>query len=342
MGVCGLGACTTGFADCDLAAMNGCEVDTRTTLAHCGACGRACAPPAGTGACVAGACTVASCNSGFANCNGSATDGCEASLASIGTAPTAARRFAPAGSGADQTPSEDISVEVGPRGEVYVLSYNDKIIIFDADGTYLRNIPRRTWSTAWAIAVDRGTGDMWVADPNTNQVLHLTPEGVPADAISGITGVRGVEFALGEVYVSEYAGARVSVYRRDGTFQRAISIPGASSPRGLAVGARGTLYVTSYGNNTVRVVNPDGTLVRAVSVCAGPSDVTVDECRGVLYVNCEAASVWAAYRLDGTALYTVPIAGASAHHGIALSSDGSRLYVSHTHGGDRATILYRR
>jgi len=53
-GVCGL-ACTAGFADCDGTTTNGCEVDTRTTPAHCGACGTACA--AGS-TCVAGRCQL--------------------------------------------------------------------------------------------------------------------------------------------------------------------------------------------------------------------------------------------------------------------------------------------
>jgi hypothetical protein len=51
-GMCGL-ACSEGFADCDGSADNGCEVDTRTSAAHCGACGMSCA----TGStCVAGRC----------------------------------------------------------------------------------------------------------------------------------------------------------------------------------------------------------------------------------------------------------------------------------------------
>ena len=35
--------CTTGYASCDGADANGCEVDTRTSNSHCGGCGRACA-----------------------------------------------------------------------------------------------------------------------------------------------------------------------------------------------------------------------------------------------------------------------------------------------------------
>ncbi len=70
-------ACLAGFADCDGDDSNGCEVDTRSTLAHCGACGRACAPANAAGACAMGACTVSTCNMGFGDCDMSASNGCE-------------------------------------------------------------------------------------------------------------------------------------------------------------------------------------------------------------------------------------------------------------------------
>ncbi|MBL8684654.1 MAG: hypothetical protein JNK05_36095 [Myxococcales bacterium] len=76
-GGCGIGSCDPGFADCDGNAANGCEVDTRSSVGSCGACGNACAPANGAGVCAMGVCGVASCNAGFADCNASAADGCE-------------------------------------------------------------------------------------------------------------------------------------------------------------------------------------------------------------------------------------------------------------------------
>ncbi len=69
--ICGF-ACDAGFSDCDGEARNGCEVDTRTSGAHCGRCGAACVAPAGSVAtCVAGRCAVMkSCPAGQTLCNG--------------------------------------------------------------------------------------------------------------------------------------------------------------------------------------------------------------------------------------------------------------------------------
>ncbi len=76
-GTCAVGSCLPGFADCDGFPSNGCEVNTRSSTTDCGGCGRACAPINGVGACVASACTVVSCTSGFADCDRNASTGCE-------------------------------------------------------------------------------------------------------------------------------------------------------------------------------------------------------------------------------------------------------------------------
>jgi hypothetical protein len=76
-GACQRGACNAGFGDCDMDAANGCEVNLGTSTAHCGACGTMCSAMNGTAGCAMGACTVATCNAGFGNCDGNAANGCE-------------------------------------------------------------------------------------------------------------------------------------------------------------------------------------------------------------------------------------------------------------------------
>ncbi|MFO0602317.1 MAG: hypothetical protein U0324_04035 [Polyangiales bacterium] len=76
-GRCAVAACASGFGDCDGAAANGCEVDTRATLAHCGRCGVPCgARPGMVATCAASACEYA-CAAGFADCDAAGGNGCE-------------------------------------------------------------------------------------------------------------------------------------------------------------------------------------------------------------------------------------------------------------------------
>ncbi len=80
-GVCGIAGCNAGFANCDGNAATGCEIDTRTNMANCGGCGSVCGALAnGTSVCAASQCRVASCNAGFADCNGAPNDGCETNV----------------------------------------------------------------------------------------------------------------------------------------------------------------------------------------------------------------------------------------------------------------------
>ncbi|MBI5516187.1 MAG: hypothetical protein HY909_20550 [Deltaproteobacteria bacterium] len=78
---CGI-SCSAGFGDCDGSAANGCEANTRTDPLHCGRCGNRCTFNNGAGACAAGVCRLMTCNAGFADCDGSEANGCEANTAS--------------------------------------------------------------------------------------------------------------------------------------------------------------------------------------------------------------------------------------------------------------------
>lgn len=77
-GVCAT-ECVDGFGDCDGSAGDGCET-ALTSPSACGSCTNACsAGPNQVPTCDGGACG-AECVAGFADCNGLASDGCEADL----------------------------------------------------------------------------------------------------------------------------------------------------------------------------------------------------------------------------------------------------------------------
>ena len=79
-GACLMGNCSDDYGNCDADEANGCESNLSDSLAHCGRCNQACSPANATGVCSQGECAIASCNEGFADCNGLVEDGCEVSL----------------------------------------------------------------------------------------------------------------------------------------------------------------------------------------------------------------------------------------------------------------------
>ena len=83
-GACGANcrlSCNLGYDDCNGDAEDGCEIDIRTSLEHCGGCQIPCSSAGGTAACDNGNCNL-TCSAGYEDCNHDSTDGCEVSLAS--------------------------------------------------------------------------------------------------------------------------------------------------------------------------------------------------------------------------------------------------------------------
>ena len=90
---CAIESCSGTYLDCDQEYLNGCEIETDTNKNRCGDClssdpaggsGEDCdatkGPQVAQTDCSAGACTVLACNSGYADCNGTWSDGCEVNL----------------------------------------------------------------------------------------------------------------------------------------------------------------------------------------------------------------------------------------------------------------------
>ncbi len=87
-------ACASGRSNCngdpdDDPAHAGCEIDLKTDVDNCGACGNACTVFGGEAECSAGACSIKRCSPGRADCSGGYADGCETNtdtdLANCGT-----------------------------------------------------------------------------------------------------------------------------------------------------------------------------------------------------------------------------------------------------------------
>jgi len=77
---CQVSMCPLGAGDCD-ANQSDCETDLTDSVGDCGFCNNLCTTANGTPRCTNSSCGIASCNSGFANCDANVTNGCEVTLA---------------------------------------------------------------------------------------------------------------------------------------------------------------------------------------------------------------------------------------------------------------------
>ena len=69
-----------GYADCNKRVADGCEASIDMDINNCGVCGNACpSPPNSRSVCMSGVCSF-KCNSGFADCDKIAANGCEVNL----------------------------------------------------------------------------------------------------------------------------------------------------------------------------------------------------------------------------------------------------------------------
>ncbi len=78
-GACAL-TCDATHGDCDANSANGCEADLATSPSHCGTCGALCDGANAEASCSDGRCEL-TCDFGYEDCDGDATNGCEAAIA---------------------------------------------------------------------------------------------------------------------------------------------------------------------------------------------------------------------------------------------------------------------
>lgn len=81
-GACAIATCEGSYENCDGEVANGCEVDLSRDEDNCGACGNACALANAANVCNRGTCSISLCHPGFADCDGSARNGCEVDVLS--------------------------------------------------------------------------------------------------------------------------------------------------------------------------------------------------------------------------------------------------------------------
>ncbi|MBI5516833.1 MAG: SBBP repeat-containing protein [Deltaproteobacteria bacterium] len=321
---CGF-ACMASFGDCDREAGNGCEVDLRIEVRHCGVCGRSCtAPASATPTCTAGACGWR-CNTGAGNCDGNPTNGCETDI-SLNTAHCGmCGRVCATGEvcleGACRTPRHRASVSLGGIDEDGVAA-----VAVARDGTvYVTGAYRAELALGGRTFRATGGTDVLLAAFTPEGVLRWARPfggaqddagtGIVVDA-SGNLYVTGrfrvaVDLGGGALTTNGEADGFVASFAPDGShrWSRSFGGPDNDEARAIALGMDGRVVVT-------------GSLRGTVNVLGVPLSGSASTDGFVAALGDTGAARWARRFIPST---TAP--GGSQGWALAAAADGS-LYVT--------------
>ena len=201
-------------------------------------------------------------------------------------------------------------IAVNSAGHIFVLSRGNtsgpayaaaatQLLVFDADGNFLREIGHRlyAWSFAHMVKVDRHD-NIWVTDKGSDMVVKFTPAGRVAmvfgrkqEASDEETGplkhpkpplpaepgrfrqVTDVAFdSADDAYISDgYINSRIAKIDKNGTWLKSWGERGNGpsqfvTPHAIAVDGKDNVYVADRGNHRIQVFDSDGNFLRQMTI----------------------------------------------------------------------------
>ncbi|PZR06388.1 MAG: hypothetical protein DI536_30425 [Archangium gephyra] len=296
---CNIAACTAGFANCNGAYGDGCEVNLTNNVSNCGSCGNACNLANASPACVSSTCAVGSCNAGFANCNGLAADGCERNLTND------VNNCAACGNVCPSYPNMISSCSGSSCGAVCAPNR------WNLDGNLANGCE---YACTFLSASDEP--DPGFVDANCDGI-----DGIASQAVFVTT--TGNDFNPGtmaqpkrtvQAGIAAAGGARPNVLVSEGTYDEAISLVNGVNVYGAYSAnngwARSAAYVTRLRNGVIgssRIVTVSGsalsnpTRVANVTIEAVATSVAQVSVYGLYCINCTAFTLESSIVISGSA-----------------------------------------
>ena len=202
---------------------------------------------------------------------------------------------------------EGIGVATNSKGHVFVYtrSGDTRILEFDQNGSYVREIGQGLYGLEFAHAVRVDPQDnIWAVDEGTNTIIKFNPEGrvmmvlgrrpepmggafetiLPAAPPQKYNFGRQTDVGWdpqGNIFVSDgYVNSRVVKYDKNGRFIKDVGSRGnaplqLNTPHSIAVDGQGNVYVGDRGNARVQVLNNDLTLKGIYDTVGNPWAVCV-------------------------------------------------------------------
>lgn len=186
------------------------------------------------------------------------------------------------------------------------------------------------------VAVDSSTGDIWVANFNSNTVMVINPTTYSIiTTVSGFNGPMDVVVDGGSAYVTNYNTNTVSVVSTS-SYSITATLTVGSNPRRLAVSPVNSskIYVANWGSNTLSVINTVNNAVGTIGnlhSCGNPDSIAFAPNKNTAYVACWNNNVMEIINTS-TDSWSVEVSGIETLNGggldaITVSPDGNYVYI---------------
>jgi DNA-binding beta-propeller fold protein YncE len=173
------------------------------------------------------------------------------------------------------------AVAVNSQREVFVFQRGpnaDPIIVFDANGRYLRSWGKGMFGNPHGMRVDRDD-NLWVTDNGDHQVMKFSRDGKLLLTL-GIKRKAGTDAKTfdrptdiafgrnGDVYISDgYGNSRVVRFSAEGRYIQAWGERGTgpgqfNTPHSVAVDSKGLVYVSDRENNRIQIFDAAGKFLK--------------------------------------------------------------------------------
>jgi sugar lactone lactonase YvrE len=186
-------------------------------------------------------------------------------------------------------------------------------------------------------------GNIFVANYNNGTIDKVTPAGV----VSSFVDLGGSSFASSilinspdDMFVTSDGSNKNFKVSASGNSEEWVSGNGLNGPVGIVMDEDENIYVSNYNNGKVFKVNSDKTITEISDTPGGIGYITYID--GMIYAT--GINTHKIYQIPvsgGTAieLQGSDTAGFTSPNGIAISNDGSKIYVSNYSSNNRKIIV---
>ena len=233
-------------------------------------------------------------------------------------------------------------VAVDANSNVYVLRRNaPNVVVFDANGKFLRSWGDGLFKWAHGIRVDRN-GFVWATDGQDHLVYKFTNAGTLVLKLGekGVPGNDGAHFNRptdvavapnGDFFVSDgYGNSRVAKFSADGKFIRMWGTKGTGPgefnlPHAVVIDGRGRVIVADRQNNRIQVFDQDGKFLDMWGDCGKPYGLELSTDDKLYVADADTGNIAVLDAKSGKKVDT--LLGIGEPHGIAIDRLGN-LYAA--------------